>query len=684
MKTYFKALFLLLFVFSCTPEEELILGSLSTTVYPYNSGTIARTSQNNSRLVQLTALPVDGYAFSGWYYDNNSTSLISENPLYVVLDGDKNITALFEVKDSDGDGVSDFNDLCPNTPEGAVVNRNGCSATYVPDTRFEQYLIDQGWDDELDDYVLTGNIVDVTDLDLSYKYIYNLTGIEDFSALQNLNVTANYFESIDISKNTNLKTLNLYKSYNLTSLDVSKNYRLEELNCDGSSNLESLTLGSNNALTTVSAMHCNLSSFDASLNITLERINLYNNDLTSLNLGYKPSLTSLSTQSNNLTSLDLSKCPNLENLDASANDLTSINLGYTTALTSIIIYNNDLTGSLDVSKHKSLRQLFARDNQLTTVNLGSNSVLWYVHLYNNQLTDLDVSGCTNLSYLQVRNNNLTCIGVNAAQLSSIPSNWYKDNTAAYSTDCGDDDGDGVINGIDTCPDTPNGETVDANGCSDAEKGPTAPTNLSASNITKTSIDLSWTASNDNFGVISYDVFVDGVFNKTVTGTSASITGLTEDTEYSFTVFAKDATGNVSLVSNTVDIKTEFTQITVNILTDVWSNETSWDVKNSAGTIIASVSTNTYADFTNNNHIVPLASGVYTFTIYDSWGDGIYSPYGYNIKDASGVAILTGGGSTGFNHIEIVEITVSTTGVITAVKTYTNKPAKSNEVKGKKK
>ena len=32
----------------------------------------------------------------------------------------------------------------------------------------------------------------------------------------------------------------------------------------------------------------------------------------------------------------------------------------------------------------------------------------------------------------------------------------------------DSDGDGVMDNADTCPDTPNGETVDSNGCSDSQ------------------------------------------------------------------------------------------------------------------------------------------------------------------------------------------------------------------------
>ena len=43
--------------------------------------------------------------------------------------------------------------------------------TYVPDDNFEQYLINQGYDDVLDDYVLTANISGITQLTISDKKI---------------------------------------------------------------------------------------------------------------------------------------------------------------------------------------------------------------------------------------------------------------------------------------------------------------------------------------------------------------------------------------------------------------------------------------------------------------------------------------------------------------------------------
>ena len=50
--------------------------------------------------------------------------------------------------------------------------------TYVPDDNFEQALIDLGYDDTLDDYVLTANISVVTSMNVSQKEISNLRSEE--------------------------------------------------------------------------------------------------------------------------------------------------------------------------------------------------------------------------------------------------------------------------------------------------------------------------------------------------------------------------------------------------------------------------------------------------------------------------------------------------------------------------
>lgn len=64
----------------------------------------------------------------------------------------------------------------------------------------------------------------------------------------------------------------------------------------------------------------------------------------------------------------------------------------------------------------------------------------------------------------------------------------------------------------------------------------------------TSVSLAWDASTDNVGVTGYTVAY-GTGSINVTGTSATITGLSPDTAYTFKVTARDAAGNVSAAAS---------------------------------------------------------------------------------------------------------------------------------------
>ena len=68
--------------------------------------------------------------------------------------------------------------------------------TYVPDDKFEQALIDLGYDTTLDDSVLTANISGVTSLNVGEKEISDLTGIEAFAALTQLECWNNQLTSL--------------------------------------------------------------------------------------------------------------------------------------------------------------------------------------------------------------------------------------------------------------------------------------------------------------------------------------------------------------------------------------------------------------------------------------------------------------------------------------------------------
>ncbi|MBW7461531.1 fibronectin type III domain-containing protein, partial [Paenibacillus sepulcri] len=74
--------------------------------------------------------------------------------------------------------------------------------------------------------------------------------------------------------------------------------------------------------------------------------------------------------------------------------------------------------------------------------------------------------------------------------------------------------------------------------------------------TTTSVDLSWSASTDNVGVTGYNIYNGGTLAGSTTGAlTFTVSGLTANTAYSFTVKAKDAANNLSTASNTLNVTT---------------------------------------------------------------------------------------------------------------------------------
>ncbi len=307
--------------------------------------------------------------------DNNCDGTIDESGdlFYVDADGDgfgDDNVPLVPGCGLAGNGYSTVGGDCddsnatvyPGAPEvfdGVDNNCNGQvdeALTYVPDDNFEQRLITLGYDTgALDDYVPTANINTVISLDVASQGIADLTGIEDFAALQNLTATSNNLTTVNITQNTQLLTVNfLFNS--LTALDVSQNLNLVTL-------------------------------------IT------HHNNLTSLDISNNLQLTGLDCRVNNISALDISN-PLLAWVHTSDNGMTSLTTGANTALSSLYCHNNALT-NLDFSANTSLNLLYADNNQLTSLNVKNG----------NNLNVVEFRAQTNP--------NLLCIEVDDASYSSV-------------------------------------------------------------------------------------------------------------------------------------------------------------------------------------------------------------------------------------------------------------------------
>ena len=172
--------------------------------------------------------------------------------------------------------------------------------------------------------------------------------------------------------------------------------------------------------------------------------------------------------------------------------------------------------------------------------------------------------------------------------------------------------------------------------------PTAPT-LSASGTTATTTNLSWTGATDNVGVTGYDVYRGTtLLGSTTTATTYAVTGLTASTTYTFTVKAKDAAGNVSVASNTVNVTTLAN--TVTYCTSTSSITTDEKIGKVVFGTISNTSTGTagYEDFTALSTNV-VRGTAYTITITPNWTSTVYKE-GYAVWiDYNGNGVFTDAG-----------------------------------------
>ena len=98
--------------------------------------------------------------------------------------------------------------------------------------------------------------------------------------------------------------------------------------------------------------------------------------------------------------------------------------------------------------------------------------------------------------------------------------------------------------------------------------PSVPTNLTVGGDASLSISLSWDTSTDNISVRGYKIYKNGVYLKSVAGTSTTDTGLNSNTEYCYEVSAIDGGLNESAKSIQACTTTSWTITTVDSQGDV--------------------------------------------------------------------------------------------------------------------
>lgn len=109
------------------------------------------------------------------------------------------------------------------------------------------------------------------------------------------------------------------------------------------------------------------------------------------------------------------------------------------------------------------------------------------------------------------------------------------------------------------PGAPGGCKINGASCDGStqpgDNAPSAPGTPVASDVTNTSVKLTWTAATDDKGVKNYDVKRDGTTIATVTGLTYTNTGLTAGTDYSYTVVARDTIDQTGPASGAASVRT---------------------------------------------------------------------------------------------------------------------------------
>jgi Leucine-rich repeat (LRR) protein len=310
--------------------------------------------------------------------------------------------------------------------------------TLIPDINFEKKLIDSNIDSGIaDGQVLTSNISGLTYLDLYDSSISDLTGIEDFASLTNLDCRKNKLTSINLSKNIKLTDINIGENQ-LTDLNVEKNILLTSLDCQ-KNKLTNLDVSINTKLTLLNVMHNQISTLDLTNNLVLKKFDASSNKLASLNIDKNIELTNFDCANNLLTSIDVTQNTLLEYLYCHYNQITNLDIKNNTSLVYLMCHSNKLT-NIDVSLHPQLEIFDCLDNQITSIDISNNPKLYELACENNQLTYLNLKNGNNIKFdLQysnfINNPNLTCIQVDDVAYSNAEWSKKKDATATYSTTC---------------------------------------------------------------------------------------------------------------------------------------------------------------------------------------------------------------------------------------------------------
>ena len=427
-------------------------------------------------------------------YDTSITSLdLSNNPLIRLYIGNNPELEHLDLRNGNNQNLTQF--WAGNTPKLSCINADASTSQemknsgksfsedcgdfiYIPDPNFEQALIDLGIDSDgvVNTSILHEDAAAVTDLNLNNPIFDNsafanpeivnvdgkiadLTGIEAFVNLKNLQAAYGALTEVDLSANTQLEELFLNDNQ-LSGVEVSKLANLKRFGVMRNPLAGSVDLSGNPALEELFIHYTGISSIDLSANTNLWNLFIQNNNLTALDLSSNTALRQVSVQHNQLSELDITLLSIIERVDAQYNSnltlvtgangnpsLNSLNLSGT-GLTNFngvlypnlewLLLNDNSLSNFNGNNNLKLLNLFLNNNGITKLGLNFNPQLVQLQVMNNGLEELDLRNGNNasLTTMEATGNLLTCISVDDPLDQTMPyPTWEFDPGIVLSQNC---------------------------------------------------------------------------------------------------------------------------------------------------------------------------------------------------------------------------------------------------------
>lgn len=261
-------------------------------------------------------------------------------------------------------------------------------AARFPDTVFRTYVQTE-FDTDKDGVLSPEEIENARVVDLAGSRAADLTGLELFTSLTELDVSQTGVKTLRLIKNLALEKLNVSEC-SLTALDVSKNTALTELDCSGCQ-VTGLNLARNTALEKLNVNGCPIKMLDVSKCPALTELDCGGTPVTTLNLNRNAALETLRLSGCAMKLLDVTKNPALKTLDCSKAGLTKLDVKANPTLETLICAENELT-ELDLSASEALRTLDCSDNHLTALDVTVCPALESLMCGRNLVEALDLSG----------------------------------------------------------------------------------------------------------------------------------------------------------------------------------------------------------------------------------------------------------------------------------------------------